>query len=255
MTNIFTDSRIRLSQAKRHIIVLKREIGSFLDNYKKRACVIENDPSDSNYFLHKIKITESPAEEIVAYATDAIDNLRAALDLAWWNLAVTAGFISPNADGKFPFADNAMKFEGLARRGLIKFPQEILSVLMRFKPYKGGDDLLWALNRICATNKHRLLPLKIIRYRMIEGQLTKWGPGEVPNNMGWDNGKKEIIFFRSHRHTIINTHIKVSLDITFHESVEVVGGKPVIATLNTLVDKVEQILLTLEDTARGLGVV
>jgi hypothetical protein len=148
-----------------------------------------------------------------------------------------------------------MKFEGLARRGLIKFPQEILSILMRFKPYKGGDDLLWALNRICAANKHRLLPLKIVRFRQIEGKLTKWGPGKIPDNMGWNNGKKEIVFFRAHRHTVVDSHINLALDIAFDESVGIVGGKPVVATLNTLVDKVENIIEALEGTGRVLEIV
>jgi hypothetical protein len=255
MPDIFADSKIRLSQAKRHITILEREIRVFLNNYAERSYVIEADPSDSSYFLHKIKIIESPSEEIIAYTTDAIDNLRAALDLAWWRLAVTAGFINPNANGKFPFADNAMKFESLASRGLIKFPQEVLTVLMRFKPYKGGGDLLWALNRICATNKHRSLPLKIIRFRQIEGQLTKWGAAEVPEDIGWDNGKKEIIFFRAHRNTVVDSNIIISLDIAFDESVDVVGSKPVVATLNVLVHNVEEVLLALEDTARRLMIV
>ena len=255
MPDIFADSKIRLSQAKRHIVVLKREIRTFLENYTSKTHIIEGDPSDSSYFLHKIKITESPTEEIVAYATDTIDNLRAALDLAWWNLAVTAGFVKPYIESKFPFADNTTKFDSMLSRGFKDFSQDVLTIPMRFKPYKGGDDLLWALNRICATNKHRLLPLEIIRYRKIEGQLTKWGPAEVPENMGWDSAKKEIVFLRAHRHTFIESHIKVSLDIAFHESIEVVGSKPVVATLNTLVDKVEQILLTLEDTALRLDLI
>jgi hypothetical protein len=35
--------------------------------------------------------------------------------------------------------------------------------LRRFKPYKGGNDLLWALNGICNVNKHRMLVPVVIR--------------------------------------------------------------------------------------------
>ena len=253
MTDVFADSKIRLSQAKRHIVTLKREIRAFLENYAKKSYVIEDDPLDSSYLLHKIKITQPPSEEITAYTVDTIDNLRAALDLGWWNLSVTGGFIKPYIEAKFPFADNAPKFDSMLSRGFKNFSQDILAIPVRFKPYEGGDNLLWALNRICATNKHRLLPLKIIRYRKIEGQLTKWGLAEVPENIRWDSAKKEIVFFRVHRNTIVDSNIIVSLDIAFDESVKVVGGKPVIATLNALVDKIEDILKALEGAAQMLG--
>jgi len=253
MTDIFADSKIRLSQAKRHIIALKREIRAFLEDYAKKSYVIEDDPSDGSYVLHKIKITKPPAEEIIAYAVDAIDNLRAALDLAWWNLAVTAGFIAPIAEAYFPFADNVSKFDRMLRLGFKNFSQEILAVPMGFKPNEGGDDLLFALNRIAATNKHRLLPLKIVRLRKVEGQFTKWGLAELPEIMEWDRGKNEIVIIRADRYADIDSNLILSLDIAFHESVKVVGGQPVVATLNALVDKVENILEALEGAARVLG--
>lgn len=255
MTDIFADSKIRLAQAKRHILTLKREIRGFLADYAEKTYVIETDPSDARYYLHKIKITQRPPEEIVAFTTDIIDNLRAALDLVWRNLAVAAGFVDPHTEAKFPFADNVTKFNSMLDRGFKNFSQEIIALAIRFKPYKGGDDLLWALNRICAANKHRLLTTQFVGFHKIEGEITKWGPGEVPANMRWDHRKNEIIFFRAKGKIFTDCNINVTFVISFDKSIDVVGEKPVTTTLKALVDKVENILEALEGAARVLGLI
>lgn len=255
MSDLFADSKIRLAQAKRHILTLKKQIRAFLEKYAKKTYVIETDPSDPNCYLHKIIITERPSQEIVAFTTDIIDNLRAVLDIAWHNLVVTAGFVSPQIEGKFPFADNVTKFNSLLNRGFKNFPQEIVTLAMGFKPYKGGDDLLWALNRICAANKHRLLTTQYVGFYKINGGITKWGPGEVPENMQWDHTKNEIIFFRTHGEIWTDCNIHVTFVISFDKSIDIVGEKPVSTILNALADKVESILKALEGEARRLRIV
>lgn len=255
MTDIFADSKIRLAQAKRHILTLKKEIRAFLEKYAEKTYVIETDPSNPRCYLHKIKITQRPPQEIAAFTTDIIDNLRAALDIAWHNLAVTAGFVTPQIEAKFPFADNVTKFNSLLDRGLKNFSQEIIALAMAFKPYQGGDDLLWALNRICAANKHRLLTTQFVGFHKIEGGITKWGPGEVPADMRWDYGKNEIVFFRAEGEILTDCNIHVTFVISFDKFIDVVGEKPVTTTLNALADKVESILETLEAEARRLRIV
>ncbi|MGA9754234.1 MAG: hypothetical protein WBV23_03740, partial [Desulfobaccales bacterium] len=169
-------------------------------------------------------------------------------------LAVTGGFVSPQFEAKFPFADNVPKFNGMLDRGFKNFSPEIVALAMGFKPYKGGDDLLWALNRICAANKHRLLTTQFIGFHKIEGGITKWGPGEVPSDMRWDHTKNEIIFFRTHGEIWTDCNIHVTFVISFDKSIDVVGQKPVTTTLNALADKVENILKALEGAAQTLGV-
>lgn len=73
--------------------------------------------------------------------------------------------------------------------------------------------------------------------------------------MRCDNGKKEIVFLRAGKYTFIDTDAKITFLVTFDETIAVVGGKPVVATLNALVNKVEDIIEALEGAARVLGLI
>jgi len=48
-------------------------------------------------------------------------------------------------------------FETSANGNCKDLPPEIITLFRGFKPYKGGNDLLWALNQIVRANKHAVL--------------------------------------------------------------------------------------------------
>ena len=251
MNDIFHSSKLRLSRAKDHIIDLEKSIRAFLDT-KPYARVIEPD-SDGINQLHKIKFTKSLPDEFAIITADAVDNLRSALDHAWHAIAVASSAIKPTGEAYFPFADNAAKFKKRLI-GCKKFPQDILALLRRFQPHKGGDDLLWALNRICAANKHRMLaPIGIAVGGMHIRYMTFSGPGSIPMPR-WDRAKQEIIYAIVGPNGKIEYNIDITFDVAF-DKVEAVGGQPAIAILNALASKVEDILKALEGAARKLGYV
>ena len=57
----------------------------------------------------------------------------------------------------FPVADNAAKYEAKKRGKIEGAHQETFDAIDALKPYRGGNDLLWALYRLNNIEKHRLL--------------------------------------------------------------------------------------------------
>jgi hypothetical protein len=149
-------------------------------------------------------------------AFDIVSGLRSALDLAGYSAAIAGG--KSEASGTriragFPFRDFLSEIEG-ARTGESKdIPKEIFDVMVSFKPYKGGNDLLWALNKLTNTEKHRIVvPANVatgatsIRHFEVTGDSVL---NEARFGVGfWDSGKNELIWARMKRGGKLNADIK-----------------------------------------------
>lgn len=250
--DIFHSAKLRVMNAKSHIHNLQAEIKFFFDT-KPYTNVIEPDADGINQ-VHKIMFTQPIPDEFATLAADAVDNLRSVLDQAWYAIAIRTRAIQPRGEAYFPFADNAAKFDTMLRRGFNKFPQEIVGLVRAFQPYKGGNNLLWALNRICAANKHRMLaPTAFTVGNVIfpKGFVFK-GPGTF--GISWDREKQELIYAKvgPRGDLQINSEMYFSFDIAFDE-VEIVKGQPAVTILRQLATIVERILMGLEAETRRLG--
>jgi len=252
MTDIFQSSNLRLLNANGHINNLHKKIKAFIDT-KPYNHIIEPDSEGINQ-LHKIKFTEPLPDEFATIAADAVDNLRSALDQIWYAIAIVSEAIKPSREANFPFADNLTKFERILIKGCKNFPKDILAHLRSFQPYKGGNDLLWALNRICAANKHRMLaPIGILVGGIQINKMTFRGTGGIPFPT-WDRTKHEIIYAIVGPNGNIEYDINIIFDIAFNE-VEIVSGQPVIAVLRNLATIVKNIIINLETEIMRLGYV
>lgn len=201
--------------------------------------------SHGDELLHIAILTALPVGFRIAIA-QPINNLRAALDLGWHSLLTLTDTIKSTDEAPFPFADNLTKFESKFNRGFKNYPHEIKTLARAFQPYKRGDNLLWALNRICAGNKHRMLaPVSIL-----ETKGFLWDR-RVPCP-SWDRRENEIARFITFPNENFDDYIDVTFDIAF-DDVDIVQGQPVLTVLNTLSDKVYNILLALEAEAIRLG--
>lgn len=241
MSDPFKDSKLRCERGKENAADLKRRIRSFIktDPY---TCVVEPDPDGINEW-HKIKFTKSLPDDLATVTADAVGNFRAALDKACYVIAT-------GSNAKFPFAESFSELQG--RLKTKDFPNDIKPLFMRFKPYKGGHDLLWALNRICNTNKHEMLsPLGVgfqIK-RVVSNKVVK--ATDIPLGR-WDSSKNEIICAVIGPDESIEYEAEFTFAVTFGE-VEVVKGQPVIIVLDQLASTVDSILAIIEAEARRLG--
>lgn len=239
----FNDAFLSVVWAEKNTAEFKQMVIDFINT--KPYTLISEPQSDE--ILHIAILTGLPIGFRIAIA-NSINNLRSALDLGWHTLLVITNTIKPTDERKFPFADDIVKFDGLLNRGFKNYPHEIKTLARSFQPYKGGDDLLWALNRICAANKHRLLaPISVLE---VEGFL--WDR-RIPCP-SWDRRENEIARFITFPDENFNDYIDVTLDIAFDE-VDIVQGQPVLTVLHALSDKVKNILIAIEAMAIKMGAI
>ena len=164
MADPFDSSRRKIARAKEHLANLEGKVKEFVlsDPY---ARVVEPHPDKPEYFIHKIKLTKPLPSSFADIAGEMAQALRNALDNAGYAVAIASGCINPKFTA-FPFAGSVAQMANTLGRSK-DIPQQIQSLFCGFQPYPGGDDLLWALNEICVTDKHKMLvPIgtAILRY-------------------------------------------------------------------------------------------
>ncbi len=246
---IFKSSVSVLARAKQHVSDLDKRICDFLDS-KPYARVVESDGAGNN--VHKLKITAAIPDDLDNIAAEAVNGLRMCLDQAGYAIAIALNGGDPKSC-YFPFADDAANLESVMKRRCKDFPREILALFRGFKPYKGGDDLLWAVNRICNTNKHKMLvPIGISTGGMKIKTMEITGPNFNLFSPTWDKTKNEIVIATIGPGGNLEYDLDISFAVTFNE-VDVVGGMPAIPVLNKLVEIVGFTLERMSAKAYKMG--
>ena len=257
MTDIFESSKFRFARAKEHILAFKERQSAFL-KAKEWSKIIESDASGDNY-LHKIRFTKPfPGNDFAIIATEAIEHLRASLDHAAYAIAVASGTTNPKS-AYFPFAQDATGLQAVIKGRCKDIPSDIVTLFCSFQPYKGGNDLLYALNSVCIANKHReLTQMDIIPDITIKEIWAHniYGPiNVIVPQLIWDRRKNEIVYLIvpiTQPEASTYTNVVITLHIAFDE---IIGGKTAFALLNTMASIVESILVATEGEARRLGIV
>lgn len=251
----FESSRRKLARSKKHITDLDWQVMAFL-NGNPYAEVREPDPQRPNHIVFKIKLVRplpSGLDEIVG---DAVNNMRSALDHAGYEIAVASGRTDPQ-HAYFPIFGSAANFDKSARSRCKDVPDEIFAFFRALKPYKGGNDLLWALNRIAVGDKHRVITaMGSGGLRTAVHIASTDGYFEVPECPVWDPDKHEIkiaTFGPGASNTpSFNYEFDFFAFIAF-DKVEVIGGEPVVPVLNKMASIVDGIILGIEAEAKRLG--
>ena len=257
MSDPFASSRSKLAWAKENLLPdLHRRIEEF-GNLNPYAKVIEPDPQTPGWEIHKIKLVRPFPEAFGNLVGDLVGNLREALDTAGYSIAVAAN--SPRTKNTaFPFARDVTQMASSIGRSA-DLPKEIQSLFCGFQPYRGGDDLLWALNELCNGKKHKIVTtMGTIMWR---GQASARGygrPFSMPDPHKWDSTKDEMVVISLGPIAVPDAKWDYNFDfhpfVAIHE-IPVVQGKPVFAVLYDLCCKVESILMAIEAESRRLGIV
>lgn len=250
MLDPFDSSKRRIERAKTHIHDLDGKISYFI-NRKPCSHAVEPDADGVNQ-LHKIKFAAPIPDSFGEIAADSLENLRAALDQAGYAVAVAAGTVNPRF-AYFPIAENAVELHKAIKGRCKNIPDDIVALFRAFKPYKGGNDLIWALNRANNINKHRLLVPSCISLDTLGLRMTMSGAGSIPVPR-WDREKNEIIFAISAPGTKIKYEVKGSFCISFDE-IETIRGYPAAHILSAMASEVERIVVAIEAEARRMGLV
>ena len=148
--------RIKVEWAKKHIRNLERIIESFLQGDPYRIG-FKDDVNSGERTFYVDKITDVPWP-IVACAGDVIQNLRSSLDhLAHELVCIGMRSRGPFRHCYFPIANTPDEFEADLLRKVKGARQDAMDMIRAVAPYKGGNNVLWALGELNNIDKHRML--------------------------------------------------------------------------------------------------
>lgn len=239
MDDPFDDPKLLLERAEENIRELQTRAKAFFDG-KPYISVIEVDP-DTLENIHKLKFTEKLPKALNAVAADALNNLRAALDQA---VCTSSTLLKPGVDLKgmgFPFASSESKMAGAIASKCKNVPPEVVAFVSALKPYKGGNNLLWALSDLSATNRHRrLIDSAATTDGMFIHHMAPPAGTSIPVAV-WDGAKHELAFARTPHGSKLQYDVEFSFFIAFQD-VEIVGGQPTIPVLGRMGNAVTGVL-------------
>ncbi|MBD9540097.1 hypothetical protein IB276_11595 [Ensifer sp. ENS04] len=206
----------------------------------------------------KFRVAQKIPQRLRYLTSNILNNLRHALDQAINCGAVELGARKRNS--YFPFVKDEAELPAALASKCKSVDSRLSDYIVReFKPYGGGDDLLYAMSKCTGPNKHQLtLSLQCDLQTMIWDdrfafQLTGSGMGgDTLGFLGWDSRKQELEFARIFPGSVlkITGQPHLPLFIAICGSPEL-GGDVVVVVLRNLASKVRSIVVAIEaETAR-----
>ena len=251
MSDPFASSRSKIARAKEHLVEFARRIDDF-HNLRPYEQVAENDPDRPGFVIHKMKLTKPLPDSIGNVLGDSVGNLREALDTAAYAIAVASGKTNPKHTA-FPFAGSVKEMANSLGRSK-DLPKEIHSLFCGFQPYFGGDDLLWLLNEICNSNKHKVVTPVGVGLMRQEASIRTVGYFSMPNPHVWDSAKNEMEIVTLGPGTKFNYNFHFDIFVAFGD-IKLVAGQAVLPVLDNLFGKIERILTAMEAESQRLGII
>lgn len=218
----FETSRRKIAWAEKRLEELCSEVENFRlrDPYKK---VIEPDPNHSGNVIHKMVLTEEIPESTLNLAAEIVNGLRTALDNAIFDVALATGVNDPR-NAAFPFAGTIQEMPNALGR-CKDVPPAIHSLCCGLQPYQGGNDALWALNKLSNTDKHRIL--RPFGTGVIRTSASVRGIGyfSMPDPHKWDSTKNEMEIIRLGADTTFDYHFDFAVFVAFGEVTGLAGQR------------------------------
>jgi hypothetical protein len=247
--NPFYSPQARLNRANQHIARLHKGIERFVNQrpYKE----ITELQADGVTEVYKFKITKTLPESCVHAAAEALEALRSVLDQSGYAAAVASGKITPKRT-QFPIGDDPTGLENVIGRKVAKdLPDEILTLFRSFKPYQGGNNLIWALNKLANAKHTTLLPVTAEIDAMLNINIWIHGDVELVRPV-FDRAKREIVFAR------VRPGGQLKYDLTFAffvalGEIDFIARHQAVAVLRAMSGEVARILKATEATCRNLG--
>jgi hypothetical protein len=179
---------LKAKRAEKHIHELKTALEEF---YARKPYgigkKIDANTRDQIYYLTRIDPVPLPISLIIG---DVLQNLRSALDHLAYALVTKA--IAPTLPNKyltFPIMDTAKQYMAPEGRGKIECAgDDAMKIIDSFKPYKGGNDLIWQLSRLNIGDKHRLLLTTTNRYMFRRATFVDRGRMALSNPKAAQSG-------------------------------------------------------------------
>jgi hypothetical protein len=250
MSDPLSSSRQKLVRAEKHFVDLQNEISEFTQQSPYEQ-VTEPHPDKPGFTIEKVRMAKEIPAAIADLTADIVISLRSALDNAGYAIAVAAGVNNPKHCA-FPFAGSAAQMANAVGRAK-DIPEKIQSLFCGFQPYKGGNDLLWALNEVANTDKHKMvIPIgqALARYG---ASVSGTGFFSMPDPHVWDRTKNEMKLIELGPSATYKYDFRFQFFIAFHD-IELIDGKSVVNVLLQFGSIVQRLLLGMEAECRRLKI-
>lgn len=252
MVDPFSGPRSLIERAKHHIQELNDRLLSFAKD-GSWSYVVGVDPKEGGT-VHKIKFNQRLDGDLANIAFDCANNLRSVLDQTAYQIALLNNVVEPKS-AKFPAGPTEKKVADNAKGGCKDLPPEITALFVAFKPYKGGNNALFALNELCNTPKHmRMVPVIARKFGM-GIRFTRSGSGPAQFCSEWDAERHELVFLRTGGQSDIGYDANISIDITLDDVDEVIRTQHPVAVLDAMGSEVQSVLMAAEAECRRLGLI
>ncbi len=251
MTDIFRSAKSVLSRANHHIADLENAIKVFSPD-KPYTHSVEHD-LETGHYVHVLRFSESFSDDISCIMFDAVNNLRASLDQMTYAIAVKHRG-APEKWAYFPFAKDAHHWPNRINGLKNDLPPEITAIFDRFKPYKGGNDTLWALNEIANTKKHAIL----VPVDFGSAKITLHTESHMPDITlapPFLAKETELIIYRSPDPPERHPNIEITYGIIVRHPEPILHSQSPVPLLNAMSVEVARIVLDTEVTCRRIGLV
>jgi hypothetical protein len=241
-------SRRCIEFAIRRIDELKSEVSIF-SKLNPFIEFVEHDANTGEQ-IFKVKLTKPMPHLLSAIAIEAIGHLRAALDQAGHSVALAAG--KNGRKGHFPFGstlDEALSCKNFKCKDI---PQDIFDVMISYKPFKGGNDLLWGLNKLSNLYKHEIV-VPLITFSsgltVVKGSMS--GPATL--GLKWDQAKNEWEVARVGKGGKLDMKFEYTFCVAIG-NIEIVHGRPATDFLENLAIEIPLILTAIETEAKRINI-
>lgn len=200
--------------------------------------VVGPHPNEEGQSVAISKVAEAVPVEIALIVGDAIHSLRTALDHLVGCLSVANGKSLKGVS--FPFDANAKGFAISAPKKIKKLTPAAQKLIYRMKPYGGGNNFLYLLNKLDVRDKHQTLSLCAAYLGGWNGQFSCDHPIQVSTEpFGSLNEGVHIFTFPSEAK--FEHNLKITFSVAFAD-IEGTEGQPVSIILHEFVDLTERII-------------
>ena len=252
---------LKVDRAKKHIADLEEGIRQFRDTNPYK--VEHRRAPQSRKLIYYVSSVEPTPPNLALIAGDAIQNLMSALDhLAYQLVLSDSNGNPPNPNWiYFPIRDTAADYEAKKSGKMEGLLQDTFDIIDTFKPYKGGNDTLWALYKLNNIEKHRLLITAGGRFRRmnigphISATLRKYmkeiDPGtkfEVPDFSLFLKPADRLFPLEVGKELFIgapdeepNENMQFMFDVALNEP-QILEAKPLLETVRQMTGIVEDIV-------------
>ncbi len=213
--------------------------------------MVELEP-DGIHEIHKFKFTKEIPDVWEDLVFDALFNMRAVLDQSAYAAAACSGTTRPKR-AAFAIGDDEDGFENGLKGWSGDVPEKIKTLFRGFKPYKGGNNTIWALNKVRNSAHTSLITIGLganVSVKHFSFESFDNFDGLAPL---WDSTKNEIKFMRGKRGQPCNYDASPSFIVGLNATEFIGGGQTAVGFLDAAFGEVKNVLIATESACRALG--